>query len=600
MSKISFLSILMVSTALFVSCSPIVNEHDTTVPVKQETTAQLDSNSYGAYLSGMVAQIRKDYDGAADYYKIASDKDPDNIELINRLYILLTSKGRVEEAAVYADKAIALNTDNNFAHILVAAKQLHDGNYKASLTTTEKIKEPTYSALMVPVINAWNYAGMGEENKAFTELKKLKKEKGFIHLYNQQRAMLLDYFNQTTEAEKAYEKMLQDKNGEISVRMLELVTNFYIRNNQKDKAVVMMNTMVNGQYLDNLLGALKNKVNKAEPENTKPILNSAQIGAAEALFSIASSYYQEESLDVAHLYTALTIYMNPDYHTAKILMADIYETREMYDDANKIYDGINSDDIAYYPAQLKKARNMIKQDDYKGAEILLESLNEDYDDINIYMELGDVLRLNGRNTEAIEYYDKAISKADNNVTLWVLYYAKGISLEKLGRMEEAEEYLLKAYNINRHFLVLNHIGYSWIKQGKKVNEAFEMIVSAYNQAPFDPNINDSLGFALYNLGYYNMSLKYMEKAADMYPSSAVINSHLGDAYWLAGRKNEARFQWQHALQLKDDTGELDRKETKNKLRNGIKKAPELNYDKDKIEQAIKKIRKTGKQSSVKL
>ncbi len=599
MSKISFLSILMVSTALFISCSPIVNEHKVAVP-QEPMASSLNSNSYGAYLSGMVAQIRKDYDDAADYYKIASEQDPENIDLVSRLYILLASKGRIEEASVYADKAISLNTDDNFAYIIVASQKLHNGDYQASISATERIKDPTYSSLMVPVINAWNYAGLKEENKAFTELKKLKKDKNLIHLYNQQRAMLLDYFNHTAEAEKAYEKMLADKNGEISVRMLELITNFYIRNGQKDKAVVMMNTMVNGQYLDNLLSSLRNKVNQAQTDNTQAILNNAQIGAAEALFAIASSFYQDEMLDVAHLYTSLTIYMNPDYHTAKILMADIFESRGMYEDANRIYDSIKSGDIAYYPAQLKKARNLIKQDDYKGAEILLESLNEDYDDINIYMELGDVLRLNGRYTEAISYYDKAIAMADNNVTLWVLYYAKGISLERMGQMEEAEEYLLKAYNINRHFLVLNHIGYSWIKQGKKVNEAFEMIVSAYNQAPFDPNINDSLGFALYNLGYYNMSLKYLEKAADIYPSSAVINSHLGDAYWLAGRKNEARFQWQHSLQLKDDTGELNPKATKQKLNKGLKDVPELSYDKEMIEQTIQKIRKTGKSSSVKL
>jgi nucleoid-associated protein YgaU len=31
------------------------------------------------------------------------------------------------------------------------------------------------------------------------------------------------------------------------------------------------------------------------------------------------------------------------------------------------------------------------------------------------------------------------------------------------------------------------------------------------------------------------------------PGESVINDHLGDAYWAAGRKLEARFQWNHAL-----------------------------------------------------
>ena len=118
-----------------------------------------------------------------------------------------------------------------------------------------------------------------------------------------------------------------------------------------------------------------------------------------------------------------------------------------------------------------------------------------------------------------------------------------------------------------------------------------MIIDAYNQAPFDPSINDSLGFALYNLGYYAMAIPYLERAAELYPSSAVISSHLGDAYWFAHRKNEARFQWKHALSLKDDSGELDIKKTKAKVKNGIAEEPALIYDKEQAEKDLKTIKK---------
>ena len=118
-----------------------------------------------------------------------------------------------------------------------------------------------------------------------------------------------------------------------------------------------------------------------------------------------------------------------------------------------------------------------------------------------------------------------------------------------------------------------------------------MIVDAYNQAPFEASINDSLGFALYNLGYYAMSIPYLEKAVELYPSSAIISSHLGDAYWFAHRENEAKFQWQHALKLKDESGELNIDITKNKIKNGPEQEPALSYNKEKIESKIKEIKK---------
>ena len=150
---------------------------------------------------------------------------------------------------------------------------------------------------------------------------------------------------------------------------------------------------------------------------------------------------------------------------------------------------------------------------------------------------------------------------------------------------------MKAYEIKKHHLILNYLGYSWFKQNQNINKAFSMIVEAYNQAPFDPSINDSLGYALYKLGYYTMALPYLERAAEMYPSSAIITSHLGDAYWFAHRKNEAVFQWKHALKLKDDSNELNPKIIKQKIDEGILLEPNLSYDKQEIEETIKKIKK---------
>ena len=172
----------------------------------------------------------------------------------------------------------------------------------------------------------------------------------------------------------------------------------------------------------------------------------------------------------------------------------------------------------------------------------------------------------------------------------MLYYALGVSFEQNGQWDQAEKELKKALKLsNNHYLVLNYLGYTWIKQGTNVNDAFAMIVSAYNQAPNDANISDSLGWALYNLGYYGMAVGYIEKAAEAAPSNAVISDHLGDVYWFNQRKNEARFQWKHALTMKDDSGELNRKQIQAKLKDGIPNEPSLVYDKDIIEKQIRLI-----------
>ena len=39
----------------------------------------------------------------------------------------------------------------------------------------------------------------------------------------------------------------------------------------------------------------------------------------------------------------------------------------------------------------------------------------------------------------------------------------------------------------------------------------------------------------------------MERAVALLPTDPIINDHLGDVYWMVGRKREAQFQWQRAL-----------------------------------------------------
>ena len=78
----------------------------------------------------------------------------------------------------------------------------------------------------------------------------------------------------------------------------------------------------------------------------------------------------------------------------------------------------------------------------------------------------------------------------------------------------------------------------------------------------------------------------MEKASELEASNAVIYDHLGDAYWMVGRHNEARFQWQHALSLKDPNNELDKNAIKEKLEKGNVVNTPLSYDATEIQEKI--------------
>ncbi len=592
MARWTFLAVLTAAIAVFVSCARTGDDRTDAIQTSASHPAadNIPQKSYGAYLAGRVAHLRRDFNTASDYYIKALKIDPSNKELSNKLYLLLVSKSRVDEAAVYAEQNLADGSKDNFVYTVIAIKNMHDGNYQKSLENTAAFNNPAYKEFIAPLLNAWNYAGLKQPDKALKTLDKLKNEPTFKTIYHFHAGMINDYFNRNREALEHYNTIINNESMELSLRSLEIIANFYIRTGQKDKATALVGGFNNEKIIADMLHNFAENVRLASPQKTERIIKTPSEGSAEALFSIAATFRYDGALDVAHMFTSLAIYQNPNYDLAKLLLADILEDREMYPDANDIYETIGKTSPAYYAAQLKRANNLIKLNDFDSAELLLKSLSLDYNNAQISLDLGDILRMKNRPQEAIEYYQEAIKASGKSSNLWVLYYAMGVAYEQADEWQNAEQALLKAQALSQnHYLVLNYLGYTWLKQKQNTEKAFAMIVSAYNQAPDDANINDSLGWALYNLGYYGMAKKYIEKAATAAPANAVISDHLGDVYWFSGRRNEARFQWQHALDLKDESGELDREAVQEKIDNGIGKEQILEYNKEIIEAQIKKI-----------
>ena len=61
---------------------------------------------------------------------------------------------------------------------------------------------------------------------------------------------------------------------------------------------------------------------------------------------------------------------------------------------------------------------------------------------------------------------------------------------------------------------------------------------------------------------------FLEQAVQLLPYDPEINDHLGDAYWQLGLKRQARFQWQRAIEQSPKEDILKKKSLK-KLKKGL-------------------------------
>lgn len=589
--KVGYIAALVLSVAVFNSCTEKFMHSNQYAENAAVYAYPRPETAYGTYLAARVAHLRQDLNTAADYYVKSIKLGADNPEIISRAYVLLTSEGRISEAAEYAKKAREQGDKGNFIHFVVMTDELNKGNYDKALESLENIKDKAYQESILPLFESWIYAGSGKPEEALAAMDKLKKDKSLVSLYYMHSGMLNDYLGNKEEAAKAFDTVVNNENLELSYRSLQIISNFYIRSGRKNEAAELVKKYYDKNFQARMLFELYQNIQNADLKATAKMIDTPQKGEAEALFNIGTIFRGYQS-DISQIFTALALYLNPQHDVALISMADLLENSQRYDEAIAKYNQISPQSPVYFMAQLKVASiYMVKKDNQKALK-KLENLLEQYpDDYQILFNLGEVNRVMNQQKDAIRYYNKALKVAPKAVKKdWTVYYALGMAYERNGQWKKAEEVLQKALKVsNRHPFVLNYLGYSWLQHNENSNEALYMIFEAYRQNPEDGHIMDSLGWALYRMGKYEDAIKVLERAAEYLPGNAIVCDHLGDAYWLVGRKDEARFQWQHALTLKEDAEELNKEVIRQKITRGIQAPATINFNEALLVERLKTL-----------
>jgi len=195
----------------------------------------------------------------------------------------------------------------------------------------------------------------------------------------------------------------------------------------------------------------------------------------------------------------------------------------------------------------------------------IERIGRDYPNSSTPdIELGDLLRLKHRYTEAIVAYDRVVGRIRQpSPGDWIVYYSRGIAYERTGQWTRAEADFNHALVLSPDQpSVLNYLGYAWADMGRNLERARDMIQRAAARRPNDGAITDSLGWVMFRQGNLPEATKLLERAVGLQPEDPTITEHLGDVYWASGRKIEAQYQWRRALTLNptpEDAAKLEAK-----------------------------------------
>lgn len=513
----------------------------------------------GQYLASQFAQNRHDWNEAYSHLSYVLEQDPDNFELIKRSMILATGSGKLDKAAERAKELLEQDPENSIALLILAVDSFRNDQTDQAMAHLEAMKEGDLTDFVKPLIMSWIDAAKGD-------FKIIGFNETAIHEFH---AALIGHHLGRKEEMADYITRILSKN-ELSNYDAERVADLLVvmgNENQAEKFYegLILNSGSN-KIIEKKLAALKNESRPIDSLLLPAHIKNAKQGAALALYDMAYILYQEQTISSTFLFTHLALALDPALTNAHLLLADTYAHAGRFDEAIAHLSNVPVDHPSFLESQRYAAELLAEADRTPEAKERLNKLFIEHNDVESLIRIGDLHRREENYASALEVYNKAATHISNEAKeeeipeeYWHLLYARGMAYEREGKWTDAEADLKAAlvYQPNHPYL-MNYLGYGWADQGVKLDRSLELVEKAASLRPRDGYIIDSLGWVKYMMGLYEQSVPHLERAVELLPYDPTINDHLGDAYWKTGRKIEARFQWERALNHAEDTALQDK------------------------------------------
>jgi tetratricopeptide (TPR) repeat protein len=176
-------------------------------------------------------------------------------------------------------------------------------------------------------------------------------------------------------------------------------------------------------------------------------------------------------------------------------------------------------------------------------------LNGKPEDREIYITLAQMNTRLKRWTDAEEALNKAESLSTTAEDKEYVYFLRGSTYEREKKYDEAETEFKKVLSIHpQSAVVLNYLGYMNADRGVRLDESLNYIKQAVTLDPGNGAYLDSLGWAYFRLGKYDLAEENLTRASSHMGKDPTVQEHLGDLYQKTGRLKLAAAHWERAIE----------------------------------------------------
>ena len=208
-----------------------------------------------------------------------------------------------------------------------------------------------------------------------------------------------------------------------------------------------------------------------------------------------------------------------------------------------------------YAARLREAYLLHKADKLNEALTVLKSAPaaSNQQRVTVVLIEAQMLREARQFDASYRVLAEALEKLPNHPQL---LFEAAMAADKLGKFELFEQLLRKLLQVvPDHAQANNALGYSLLERNVRLEEGMQLVEKAYQLAPDDAAITDSVGWGYYRLGKLDKSAEFLRRAFAVTPDPEIA-AHLGEVLWMQGSKDEAAKIWQDTLKAHPDSETL--------------------------------------------
>ncbi|MGR4001019.1 MAG: tetratricopeptide repeat protein [Alphaproteobacteria bacterium] len=505
------------------------------------------------YLPAIYALNNANYDIASNHLERASQSDPDNSTLLNQHMSFALRTQRLSVAARAAEQVLALegSDSNTLANLILATLAIRDEDYEDALDFLASAEMLRSYVPSLALLKAVSLAALDNEVAALRAIRTIGETEGWEDAGLIFEILFLHKLDRSEEAIAIGVGSVDD--AALNVPQAVLIIGALLqesgRAEEAEALYVSSLARSSGEYL------LRDRLFELRAgRSPSPLLSSTSRDAARFLTELARIQASVPSLHgIALDSISLALVLSGSEAEALYVSGSLWEVLGDHRAALSAFGSIPLDSALGWQSVLQRAQILMRREDYDDARDLLVGLSDRGEHHDRVFLLGHLYRFQEEWPLAAEAYGEALARyPGDGRDLWYLHYLRGIAYERNDQWEQAEDDFLRALELEPDEAnVLNYLAYTWTDQGRNLDEALEMLERAIASEPDAGHIIDSLGWVYYKLSSFDLATRYLEAASSYLPGDAVVNDHLGDAYWRSGRFREARIQWRRALEADD-------------------------------------------------